>query len=61
VDDAPQVSPTDPSPGDEGGTVDIEGDEVTPALAKYAIDPHGNLYEVHAPNTEVPQLRSPKA
>ncbi len=38
---------------------DFEGDEVTPALATYGIDRDGNLFEVHSPHTEVPQLPEP--
>lgn len=39
--------------------VDLEGDEVSPALATYGIDPDGNLFEVHSPQTEEPRLGSP--
>ena len=44
---------------DEGGQMDLEGDQVTPALAKYRFDAQGNIYETHAPHTEVPHLGSP--
>jgi hypothetical protein len=39
--------------------VDLEGDEVSPALATYGIDHDGNLFEVHSPQTEEPKLASP--
>lgn len=45
---------------DLGTAVDLEGDEVTEALAKYRTDADGNLYELHAPHTEVARLRSPE-
>jgi hypothetical protein len=49
-------------PGDEAGglsKMDLEGDEVSPALATYGIDRDGNLFEVHSPHTEVPHLAGP--
>jgi hypothetical protein len=39
--------------------IDLEGDEVSPALATYGIDREGNLFEVHSPHTEVPRLAGP--
>jgi hypothetical protein len=54
------------APGEETGDdsdgtskTDIEGDEVSPALATYGIDRDGNLFEVHSPQTEVPRLPGP--
>jgi hypothetical protein len=45
---------------EEGLTrTDLEGDEVSPALATYGIDRDGNLFEVHSPHTEVPRLSGP--
>lgn len=55
-------APTSLSPDDESdGTskMDIQGDEVSPALATYGIDGEGNLFEVHSPHTEVPRLAGP--
>jgi hypothetical protein len=53
-------STPDQEPGDDsGGTSDLEGDEVSPALATYGIDRDGNLFEVHSPHTEVPRLPGP--
>ncbi len=44
---------------DDGSQVDLEGDEVTPAIANYRFDSQGNIYETHAPHTEVPHLGRP--
>ncbi len=49
----------DPSDPDDGAQIDLEGDEVTPAVATYKFDAQGNIYETHAPHTEVPKLGSP--
>jgi hypothetical protein len=43
------------------GTVDLYGNEVTDAVAKYTLDPAGSLYELHSPQTELPRLGSPKS
>jgi hypothetical protein len=51
-----------PDGGDQGdgmSKTDLEGDEVSPALATYGIDGEGNLFEVHSPHTEVPRLAGP--
>jgi hypothetical protein len=47
-----------PSPLDV--PVDLKGNEVKPAIARYKIDPTGALYEEHSPDTELPRLGSPK-
>ncbi len=52
----PQLGDDDP---DDGSQVDLQGDEVTPAVATYKFDAEGNIYETHAPHTEVPHLGSP--
>jgi hypothetical protein len=52
-------APGDEDEPDEGAQMDLEGDQVTPALAKYRFDAQGNIYETHAPHTEVPHLGSP--
>ena len=36
--------------------VDLYGNEVTDAVAKYRLDSRGALYEEHSPQTEVPRL-----
>jgi hypothetical protein len=46
---------------DGGGTVDLHGNEVSDAVAKYELDSAGSLYELHSPQTEVPRLKSPKS
>jgi hypothetical protein len=43
------------------GPVDLYGNEVTDAVAKYRLDASGMLYELHSPRTEVPRLGSPKS
>lgn len=57
------LSPEDDEvPGNESdgmSKADQEGDEVSPALATYGIDPDGNLFEEHSPHTEVPRLPGP--
>ena len=47
-------------PDDNEGTVDLFGNEVTDAVAKYKTDATGSLYELHSPQTELPRLGSPK-
>ena len=55
-------APADHRPdADDGGVVDLYGNEVTDAIATYSIDPAGSLYELHSPQTEVPRLGSPKS
>jgi hypothetical protein len=46
---------------DSAATVDFYGNEVSPAVARYKVDPNGVLYEEHSPQTEVPRLGSPKS
>ena len=41
--------------------VDAYGNEVTDAVAEYSLDPAGDLYELHSPQTELPRLASPKS
>ena len=43
------------------GDVDTYGNDVTPAVAEYSLDPAGSLYEVHAPQVELPKLGSPQS
>jgi hypothetical protein len=48
-------------PGNElPETVDLYGNEITDAVAKYQFDATGSLYELHSPQTEVPKLAPPK-
>lgn len=46
---------------DEEDVVDLYGNEVTDAVAKYKLDATGSLYELHSPQTEVPRLPSPRS
>jgi hypothetical protein len=48
-------------PPDSEGTVDLYGNEVSDAVAKYRMDVTGALYELHSPHTELPRLASPKS
>jgi hypothetical protein len=54
-------SPHRASPADDGGAVDLYGNEVTDAIATYSLDPAGSLYELHSPQTELPRLGEPKS
>lgn len=44
-----------------GPSMDLYGNEVTEAVAKYLLDSRGALYEEHSPQTEVPRLAGPKS
>jgi hypothetical protein len=44
-----------------GGDLDAYGNEITHAVAEYSLDPGGALYELHAPQVELPRLGSPKS
>jgi hypothetical protein len=46
---------------DSDGPVDLLGNEVADAVAKYKFDATGSLYETHSPQTELPRLGSPKS
>jgi hypothetical protein len=43
------------------GVVDLYGNEVSDAVARYTLDPAGSLYELHSPQTELIRLGSPKS
>jgi hypothetical protein len=47
--------------GDNDVSVDLHGNDVTEAVARYSLDPAGTPYEVHSPQTELPRLPSPKS
>jgi hypothetical protein len=57
---APPVVAASRDSADEG-IVDSYGNEVTPAVAEYSLDPAGNPYELHAPQIELPRLASPQS
>jgi hypothetical protein len=46
---------------DVDDTVDLYGNEIKAAVATYKLDRTGALYELHSPETEVPQLPPPKS
>ena len=54
-------SPHDQQMKEADGPVDLYGNEVTDAVAKYTFDATGSLYETHSPQTELPRLGSPKS
>ena len=41
--------------------LDLYGNEITEAVARYKFDATGSLYETHSPQTELPRLASPKS
>ncbi|HEV3058356.1 MAG TPA: hypothetical protein VGY48_08900 [Vicinamibacterales bacterium] len=43
------------------GAVDLFGNHVTDAVARYTFDQDGSLYELHSPRTELPRLRAPRS
>jgi hypothetical protein len=40
---------------------DVYGNEIAPAVADYLIDPYGEMYESHAPDTALPKLGQPES
>jgi hypothetical protein len=40
---------------------DLYGNDVSDAVAEYGLDAAGSLYEMHAPQVELPHLGSPKS
>jgi hypothetical protein len=51
-----------PSTDEDGSTdVDLYGNQVSDAVAKYKLDSTGSLYELHSPQTELPRLPSPRS
>ena len=56
----PQVVATSRDAANDGD-LDAYGNEVTNAVAEYSLDPAGSLYELHAPQIEIPRLGSPKS
>jgi hypothetical protein len=59
--DLPRAHPAPPYRLEEAPrTLDIRGNEVARPVARYRVDHHGSLYEVHSPDTEVPRLKPPE-
>jgi hypothetical protein len=50
-----------PADSHRPSVVDLYGNEVSDAVAKYSLDPGGALYEEHSPQTELPRLSAPKS
>lgn len=46
---------------DADGQRDLNGNDVTDAVATYRLGADGNLYEAHSPQTELPKLGPPKS
>jgi len=60
-DDVTPNEARDQETAEADGPVDLYGNEVTEAVAKYKLDATGSLYETHSPQTELPRLGSPKS
>jgi hypothetical protein len=45
---------------EEDDDIDLYGNDVSDAVAKYKLDSDGSLYELHSPQTQLPRLGSPK-
>lgn len=59
---APQSDSTAPAPSaDAAGQRDLNGNDVTDAVATYRLGADGSLYEAHSPQTELPKLGPPKS
>jgi hypothetical protein len=65
----PVTSSTDPVPPrtftparerEEDEEIDLYGNDVSDAVAKYKLDSDGSLYELHSPETQLPHLGSSK-
>jgi hypothetical protein len=41
--------------------IDLYGNEIEDAVGDYRIDPRGDIYERHSPETEVTQLAAPSS
>jgi len=51
----------EPLDRDEDPDVDLYGNDITAAVAKYKLDSDGSLYELHSPQTQLPRLGSPRS
>ena len=59
-DDAVVLGMPNPLDDDEG-RLDLNGNDVTDAVATYRLGADGALYEAHSPQTELPTLAPPKS
>ena len=57
---APEPSEREAPGAELPETVDLYGNEINDAVAKYQYDATGSVYELHSPETEVPKLAPPK-
>ena len=46
---------------EDDNDVDLYGNDVSDAVAKYKLDSDGSLYELHSPQTQLPRLGSPRS
>ncbi len=51
-----QMADDDLPPGDENQLFDVYGNEIESASEDYRIDPRGEMYERHSPDTALPRL-----
>lgn len=58
---AVSVPDIDRRQNEDDSAIDLSGNDVTEAVARYRLDATGSLYEVHSPQTEIPRLGSPKS
>jgi hypothetical protein len=49
-----------PREREDDDEIDLYGNDVSDAVAKYQLDSDGSLYELHSPQTQLPRLASPK-
>ena len=57
-----EVVVTVPDPlDDDQGRLDLNGNDVTDAVATYRLNADGSLYEAHSPQTDLPKLGPPKS
>ena len=49
-----------PREREDDNEIDLYGNDVSDAVAKYQLDSDGSLYELHSPQTQLPRLASPK-
>jgi hypothetical protein len=40
---------------------DVYGNEIAPAVGDYFVDPYGEMYERHAPDTALPEIGEPES
>ncbi len=57
----PVPTASEPRRNTDDGDVDLYGNDVTAAVAKYQLDTDGSLYELHSPQTQLPKLGPPKS